>query len=82
MTFFRTTESEAKATPGLICATVLEGIPLYIHESLARHFEAHPLILTSRGPRIAVEKDEALNELEAELLRNLVMGHNERHHRH
>ena len=77
MTFFRTTESEAATMPEITLATRLEGIPLYIHKSLARHFEGHPLILTSRGPRIAIEKDEALAELEAALLRDLVIGHHE-----
>lgn len=57
--------------PGMILATALAGIPLYIHEALAGHFEVHPLILTSRGPRIAIEKDDALAELEARLLRDL-----------
>jgi len=56
---------------------MLEGIPLYIHKSLAGHFEGHPLILTSRGPRIAIEKYEALAELEAALLRDLAIGHHE-----
>ena len=77
MTFFRTTESEAVTMAGIKLATLLEGIPLYIHESLAKHFEGHPLILTSRGPRIAIEKDEALAELEAALLRDLVIGHHD-----
>ena len=77
MTFFRTTESEAVTLPDIKLATMLEGIPLYIHKSLAGHFEGHPLILASRGPRIAIEKDEALAELEAALLRDLVIGHHE-----
>ncbi|MBI3764282.1 MAG: hypothetical protein HY260_20770 [Chloroflexi bacterium] len=77
MTFFRTTEREAETTPGLTLATRLEGIPLYIHGSLVEHFAAHPLILTARGPRIAIEKGEALAELEARLIRDLVIGHHE-----
>ena len=61
-------------------ATRLAGIPLYIHTSLLDHFEAHPLILATRGPRIAIEKDAALEQLEAELLRELIVGHNECDH--
>ena len=71
MTFFRTTEQEARTTPGVALADRLEGIPLYLHESLAGHFATHPLILTVRGPRLALEKDEALAELEVALLREL-----------
>ena len=77
MTFFRTTEIEAVTTAGIKLATMLEGIPLYIHESLMEHFVAHPLILASRGPRIAIEKDETLAELETALLRDLVIGHHD-----
>ena len=77
MTFFRTTESEATTTLNIKLAIMLEGIPLYIHTSLVGHFDDHPLILASRGPRIAIEKDDALAELEAVLLRDLVIGHHE-----
>ena len=76
VTFFRTTENEASASPGLALTARLEGVPLYVHESLAEHFAARPLILTTRGPRLALEKDEALARLEAALLRGLA-GSNE-----
>ncbi len=77
MTFYRTTENEARTAPGLALAGQLAGVPLYLHESLAGHFATHPLILTVRGPRLAIEKDRALAELEAELLRGLAGDQND-----
>lgn len=71
MTFFRTVEHEAQDRADLRLAAVLKGVPLYIQESLAEHFATHPLILSTRGPRLTIEKDEALAELENILLRKL-----------
>lgn len=71
MTFFRTVEHEAQERADLELTIVLEGIPLYIHKSLVAHFVTHPLILATRGPRLSIEKDAALAELERALLRNL-----------
>jgi hypothetical protein len=68
VTFYRTSEQEAGTTPGLVLASQLAGVPLYVHESLVGHFATHPLLLTVRGPRLAIEKDQALMELEAALL--------------
>lgn len=55
----------------LTLAVDLEGIDLYIHQSLVEHFEEHPLILTTRGPRLIIEKDRELMDLEKELLKDL-----------
>jgi len=77
VSFFRTVAREAQERPDLKLAITLEGIPLYIHESLLKHFETHPLILTSRGPRLAIETDPALAELESALLRELASKHDE-----
>ncbi len=77
MTFFRMTETEAQKRPATKLVTDLAGVPLYMHESLMEYFTVHPLVLSARGPRIAIERDAALVELEARLLRDLVIGHHE-----
>ncbi len=82
MTFFRTTRSEAEGRPGLNLTTILEGVPVYVYESLSGHFETHPLILTTRGPRIAIETDPTLAELVADLLRRLALGHKDNDDEH
>jgi hypothetical protein len=74
VTFFRTTQREADDMPGLIQAALLEGIPLYVHETLLDYFARRRLVLTTRGPRLAIEKDEALVEFEAVLRRDLESG--------
>lgn len=71
MTFFRTVEREAKERPDLQLGAALEGVPVYIHETLMEHFETHPLILTTRGPRLAVLEDAALAEVVAGLMHDL-----------
>lgn len=81
MTFFRTVEHEAQERADLELTTVLEGIPLYVHESLVAHFVTYPLILTTRGPRLSIEKDAALAELESTLLRKLAGNDDERNDR-
>jgi hypothetical protein len=75
VTFFRTTQREAEDIPGLRQVDSLEGIPLYVHETLLEYFARRPLVLTARGPRLAIEKDEALVEFEAVLRRDLESGH-------
>ena len=71
MTFFRTVEREAKERPDLQLGTALEGVPVYIHETLMEHFETHPLILTTRGPRLAILEDAALTEVVEGLMHDL-----------
>ena len=55
--------------PGLALAASLEGIPLYVHETLLDYFAERPLVLAARGPRLAIEHDKALTDLESELKR-------------
>lgn len=71
MSFFRMSESEAKQMQNVKWAATIEGVPIYLHTTLAEHFTLHPLILGTRGPRLVIEKDQALCELESGLLRNL-----------
>jgi hypothetical protein len=67
------TEDEARQRPGTAYMASLAGIPLYVHESLHAHFAAHPLNLSSRGPRVAVLRDPALAALEERLIRDLLL---------
>ncbi len=78
VTFFRTVEREAKERPDLQLGTALEGVPVYIHETLMEHFESNPLILTTRGPRLAVLEDAALAEVVGGLMQDLRRQHDER----
>ncbi|HZQ06582.1 MAG TPA: hypothetical protein VFD70_08380 [Anaerolineae bacterium] len=77
MTFFRMTESEAQIIPGIQFQARLEGIPLYLHQTLKEFFMTHPLVLSSRGPRLVIERDEALVLFEAELRANLKLDDHE-----
>lgn len=71
MTFFRTVEREAQERADLQLALNLEGVSLYIHESLVDYFATHSLVLNTRGPRLTIEKDQALLKFERVLLDKL-----------
>ena len=80
MTFFRTAEREAKQRPDLKLGAELEGVPVYVHESLMEHFSSHPLTLTTRGPRLAILEDAALVEVVDGLMKEMKREQEKREH--
>ena len=55
----------------------LDGVPVYLRKELQEYFTVHPLILTTRGPRLAIEKDDNLINFEQSLSKNIASERDE-----
>lgn len=78
MSFYRMTVREAESGTDLRQLVEIDGVPVYVHADLYPYFDTHPLVLTTRGLRLAIGKDDALIKLEQELLARMDAGDSDR----